>query len=94
MYKKKPKKYLRCSHLDGKREIACFHVETATGKLEKWRQNHGEVSTEGTNTVTCSKTELITRSFSVLRLCVIMIILDYTCITGGKASSYTANTAE
>ena len=27
MYKKK-KKYLRSSHVDGKCEIACFHVET------------------------------------------------------------------
>ena len=41
MYKKKRKKYLRSSHIDGKREIACFHVETATGKREKWRENHG-----------------------------------------------------
>ena len=27
----KKEKYLRSSHVDGKREIACFHVETATG---------------------------------------------------------------
>ena len=33
MYKKKRKKYLR----------ACFHVETATGKREKWRENRGHV---------------------------------------------------
>ena len=25
-YTKKRKKYLRSSHVDGKREIACFHV--------------------------------------------------------------------
>ena len=31
MYKKKRKKHLRSSHEDGKREIACFHEETATG---------------------------------------------------------------
>ena len=45
MYKKKRKKYLRSSHVDGKREIACFHVETAsaTGKREKWRENRGHV---------------------------------------------------
>ena len=30
MYKKNGKKYVSSSH--GKREIACFHVETATGK--------------------------------------------------------------
>ena len=29
------KKYLRSSHVDGKREIACFHVETATSKRQK-----------------------------------------------------------
>ena len=27
----KRKKYLRSSHVDGKSEIGCFHVETATG---------------------------------------------------------------
>ena len=43
MYKKKRKKYLRSSHVDGKREIACFQVETATGKREKWRENRGHV---------------------------------------------------
>ena len=43
MYKKKRKKYLRSSHLDGKREIAYFHAETATGKREKWRENRGHV---------------------------------------------------
>ena len=45
MYKKKRKKYLRIisSHVAGKREIACFHVETATGKREKWRENRGHV---------------------------------------------------
>ena len=32
MYKKKRKKYLRSSHVDGKREIACFQVETANAK--------------------------------------------------------------
>ena len=32
MYKKKRKKYLLSSHVDGKREITCFHVETATAK--------------------------------------------------------------
>ena len=42
-YKKERKKYLRSSHVDGKREIACFHVETATGKREKWRENRGHV---------------------------------------------------
>ena len=31
MYKKKRKKCLRSSHVYGKHEIACFHVETATG---------------------------------------------------------------
>ena len=40
----KRKKYLRSSHVDGKREIGCFHVETATGpKREKWRENRGHV---------------------------------------------------
>ena len=34
MYKKRRKKYLRSSHEDGKREIACFHVETATGSRQ------------------------------------------------------------
>ena len=43
MYKKKRKKYLRSSHVDGKREIACFHVETATDKREKWPENRGHV---------------------------------------------------
>ena len=43
MYKKERKKYLRSSHVDGKREIPCFHVETATGKREKWRENRGHV---------------------------------------------------
>ena len=43
MYKKKRKKYLRSSHVDGKREIACFHVETATGNRDKWRENRGHV---------------------------------------------------
>ena len=33
--KKYRKKYLCSSHVDGKREIACFHVETATGKRQK-----------------------------------------------------------
>ena len=36
-------KYLRSSLVDGKHEIACFHVETATGKREKWRENRGHV---------------------------------------------------
>ena len=40
---KKEKKYLRSSHLDSKREIACFHVETVTGNREKWRENRGHV---------------------------------------------------
>ena len=40
MYKKKRQKYLHSSHVDGKREIACFHVETATGK---WREKRGHV---------------------------------------------------
>ena len=46
MYKKNRKKlfnYLRSSHVDGKREIACFHVEKAKGKPEKWRENRGHV---------------------------------------------------
>ena len=43
LYVQKRKKYLRSSHVDGKREIACFHVETATGKREKWRENRGHV---------------------------------------------------
>ena len=43
MDKKKRKKYLRSSHVDGKREITCFHVETATGKREKWRENRDHV---------------------------------------------------
>ena len=43
MYKKKWKKYLSSFHVDGKREIACFHAETATGKGEKWRENRGHV---------------------------------------------------
>ena len=34
MYEKKRKKYVRSSHVYGKREIACFHVETATDKRE------------------------------------------------------------
>ena len=42
-YKERRKKYLRSSHVDCKREIACFHVETATGKREKWRENRGHV---------------------------------------------------
>ena len=36
---RKRKKYLCSSHVDGKREIACFRVETATGKREEWREN-------------------------------------------------------
>ena len=43
MYKKRRKKYLRSSDEDGKREIACFHAETATGNREKWRENRGHV---------------------------------------------------
>ena len=43
MYKEKRKKYLRSSHVDGKREITCFHLETATGKREKWLENRGHV---------------------------------------------------
>ena len=43
MYKKKGKKCLRSSHVDGKRKIACFYVETATGKREKWRENRVHV---------------------------------------------------
>ena len=45
MYKRKEEEeeILRSSHVDGKREIACFHVETATGKREKWRENRGHV---------------------------------------------------
>ena len=43
MFKKKRKKYLRSSHVDGKRKIACFHVETVTGNREKWRENRGHV---------------------------------------------------
>ena len=31
------------SHVDGKREISCFHEETATGNREKWRENRGHV---------------------------------------------------
>ena len=42
-YKEKRKKYLRSSQVDGKSETACFNVETATGKREKWRENHGHV---------------------------------------------------
>ena len=37
------KKYLNTPHVDGKREIACFHVEMATGKREIWRENRGHV---------------------------------------------------
>ena len=37
------KKYLRSSHLDGKREIACFHVETATGNWQKMAGKRGHV---------------------------------------------------
>ena len=33
MYKKR-KKYLRSSHVGGKREIACSHVETGTGNRQ------------------------------------------------------------
>ena len=43
VYEKKRKKYLLSSHVDDKREIACFHVETATGKRVKWRENRGHV---------------------------------------------------
>ena len=45
LYVQKRKKYLRSSHVDGKREIACFYVETqpATGKREKWRESRGHV---------------------------------------------------
>ena len=56
-YKKKRKKYLRSSQVGGKREVACFYVETATGnrppfffppffafaKREKWRGKRGHV---------------------------------------------------
>ena len=35
-YRKKYRnKYLRSSHVDGKREIACFHIEIATGNRQK-----------------------------------------------------------
>ena len=44
MCKKKRKNYLRSSHVDDKRETACFHVEPATGKREKWRENRGHVA--------------------------------------------------
>ena len=43
MYKKKRKKDLRSSHVDGKRKITCFHVETATGNREKRPENRGHV---------------------------------------------------
>ena len=43
MYKKKRKKYLTSSYVDSKREIACFHVETAIGKRENWRENRGHL---------------------------------------------------
>ena len=45
MYKKKKEERTReqLSHVDGKREIACFHIETATAKREKWRENRGHV---------------------------------------------------
>ena len=33
------KKYLSSYHVDGKREIACFHVETTTDK----RENGGKI---------------------------------------------------
>ena len=32
-------------YVNGKRENAYFHVEAATGKREKWRENHGHVVT-------------------------------------------------
>ena len=41
--RKKVRNHLRSSHVDGKRERACFHVETATDKREKWRENRGHV---------------------------------------------------
>ena len=47
MYKKKRKKYLHISHVDGKREISCFHVETATSNRQtrkmagkSWSRGH------------------------------------------------------
>ena len=47
----KRKKYLRSSHVEGKREIACFHVETATGGRQtrkmagkSWSRGHFVVS--------------------------------------------------
>ena len=43
MYLKKEDILTYSSHVDGKREIACFHVETATGKREKCRENRGHV---------------------------------------------------
>ena len=41
MYKKKRKKYLRSSHLDGKRKITYFHAETANAK--NGGENRGHV---------------------------------------------------
>ena len=41
----KKEEILRSSDVDGKREIACFHVDTATGKRAKWRENQSHVVT-------------------------------------------------
>ena len=42
MYKKKRKKYFGSSHIDVKREIACFHVEPAKAKMagKLWSGGH------------------------------------------------------
>ena len=39
------RKTRRRFHVYGKRENAYLQVETATGKREKWRENHGHVVT-------------------------------------------------
>lgn len=36
---------VRSSDVGSKREKACFHVETATCKREKWREKRGHVVT-------------------------------------------------
>ena len=44
MHKKKRKQYLRSFHVDGKREIASFHIETRQpANAKNWRENRGHV---------------------------------------------------
>ena len=58
MYEKKRKKYLRSSHVDGKREIACFQVETATANRQT-RKMAGKSSSRGNFCRPRSRTECV-----------------------------------